>query len=315
MQTLPSAHYFHPLGFIRSEEDTLSRALGSDLRDAAAKGHVTYRQNGNTLICVRPLTWDSQHFGCPMYRYEYAGLINVSSPRKPKINLTHAFTESYITLKTQHPLFYAFIEADSRDIDLIQAIGPTQARLVETRLTYAYHQPREFKLVSDKITRMATNDDCTHVAQVAASARNPVDRVHADPFFSLAVADEYLATYAANSVLGFADMVLVPADSQRPVDAFMALKSHVAPPGTSLKSWGQITLAAVAPTRRGWHRHLMIAATHWFGAHDADMVVMTTQASNGAVIANCEKLGYRLARVSHLFAFSAGELSATLLKK
>ncbi len=65
---------------------------------------------------------------------------------------------------------------------------------------------------------------------------------------------------------------------------------------------GRIPLVAVGPERKGWHLRLLSEATRDLAARGADVVTMTTQAANGAVIRNCERLGYRLGRVTHVLA-------------
>ncbi len=67
---------------------------------------------------------------------------------------------------------------------------------------------------------------------------------------------------------------------------------------------GRIPLVAVRPERQGWHGRLLSEMSLLFRERGMEVVCMTTQATNRAVIRNCEKLGYRFGRLTHLFAWS-----------
>lgn len=64
-------------------------------------------------------------------------------------------------------------------------------------------------------------------------------------------------------------------------------------------------LVAVSTARPGWHFRLLSETTRKL-AESVKVACMTTQAANGAVIRNCEKLGFRLGRVTHILAASRG---------
>jgi dTDP-4-amino-4,6-dideoxy-D-galactose acyltransferase len=188
--------------------------------------------------------------------------------------------------------------------------------LVETRLTYfvpdtsAVHWPEHYPV------RTAGLSDVPHLRDVAASARNLYDRYHADPFFGVDIADRYLATYAEESVKGLADFIVVPdPDDGAPPGGFFTVthaepsgcpfgRNHVCPLDMGV---GRIPLVAVSAARPGWHLRLLVETTRMLAGRSVRVACMTTQAANRAVVRNCEKVGYRLGRVTHVLAASHGE--------
>jgi dTDP-4-amino-4,6-dideoxy-D-galactose acyltransferase len=136
-------------------------------------------------------------------------------------------------------------------------------------------------------------------------ARNPFDRYHADPFFPQSVSDEYLATFIENSVNGFADIVMVPADGESLPGAFFSANLTPYKDSSVGLKLGRIVLVAVGEDRSGWHLRLMTEMTYHFKKCGVQVGYMATQSTNRAVIRNCEKLGYRYGRCTHVFATHA----------
>jgi dTDP-4-amino-4,6-dideoxy-D-galactose acyltransferase len=116
------------------------------------------------------------------------------------------------------------------------------------------------------------------------------------------VADDYVATYVANSVRGFADMVIVPAPDATKPGAFLTGAfdhRHEAVCGMKM---ARIPLTAVAPERRGWNRRLNSELMHWFKDRGAQLIYTTTQSTNRASIRVLESLHYSYGRSTHVFA-------------
>ena len=141
--------------------------------------------------------------------------------------------------------------------------------------------------------RLATKSDIPALRKVAIDARNPFDRIHADPLFPQSVADEYLATFIENSVKGFAGIVMVPADLESLPGAFFTAKLTPSEDSCIGLNLGRIVLVAVGEERRGWHMRLMAEMSYHFKTCGVEVAYMTTQSTNRAVIRNSEKLAYR----------------------
>jgi dTDP-4-amino-4,6-dideoxy-D-galactose acyltransferase len=63
-------------------------------------------------------------------------------------------------------------------------------------------------------------------------------------------------------------------------------------------------LVAVSERRHGWHLRLLTEMAYLFRERGVRVAAMTTQATNRAVIRNCEKAGFRFGRLTHVFAWT-----------
>jgi dTDP-4-amino-4,6-dideoxy-D-galactose acyltransferase len=246
------------------------------------------------------LEWDSEYFQYPTYRIEFWE--STESMGDESVALHNALLALKKDLRDTVGRYYLWSEVPATDTVLLQALGLARFRLIETRLGFWLENLQDFNTSQRWPVRKAILQDIAELRRVAAVARNPFDRFHADRFFTETVADAFLATYAENSIRGLADIVLVPDPGDpEPPGAFMTGKLFAAAAQVR-RCGGQIMLAAVAPERKGWHRKLMEEIAHWFKHEGSDFLYMVTQATNGAVIRNSERLGFRLAKTSHVFA-------------
>jgi dTDP-4-amino-4,6-dideoxy-D-galactose acyltransferase len=294
--TRDRALFNSPLSFIRSDESRLTDHVLAGLNKALAAGQIV--PYGDTArLYLRYLTWDSDYFGCPTYRIEFADWDEgVDAPAA----LAAVVGQIRAELSQKHGNYYLFSDVPSEDILVMQALGLAGMRLVETKLTYFHDDLANFSWPERFATRHATAEDIPGLKRVAMETRNYFDRYHADPFYTQAGADRYIGTYLENSIKGFADFVTVP--DLDPPGAFFTC--DLIPPEKSAlgAKLGHIALVAVDPSRRGWHLKLMSEVSYQFAAAGVAVAYMSTQITNRAVIRNCEKLGYRYGRASHIFA-------------
>lgn len=293
---------FHsPLGHLRGQDDALVAMQVADLEAGVARGAVALHGNVARLW-VRHLRWDSDFFGCPTYRLDFA---DWSAGGDPVATVAADAARLVEALAARHARFYLFAEVPSEDTVLLQALGAAGLRLVETRLTYVHDALDRACAKALTRTRAAGLDDVEAVRAAAIEARNDYDRYHADPFYPPALADAYLAEYAGQCVKGFSDVVLVPGDAA-PAGAFVCGKADIAAP-TGLRI-GRLQLAGVVAARRGWYRTLNEALLRWMHERGISQVVNTTQSTNRAVIHVSTQLGYRYGRAAHILAIGrAGE--------
>ena len=291
------ALFYSPLSFIRGEETRLTDHFLAGLNTALTNGQLV--QHGERArIYLRHLPWDSDYFGCPTYRLEFADWDALVADVPAA--LAEVLQKIRAELAARHGRYYLFGDVPAEDILLMQAAGMAGMRLVETKATYFHDNLTAFSWPERFATRHATAADIPDLRRVAMETRNYFDRYHADPFYTLEGADKYLGTYVENSVKGFADFVAVPA--LKPPGAFFT--ADLIPPAKSAlgKMLGHIALVAVEPARRGWHLKLMVEVSYQFAAAGVAVAYMSTQITNRAVIRNCEKLGYRYGRASHILA-------------
>lgn len=291
------ALFYSPLSFLRGREDELSDSVLSGLQRAEADGEVR-RIGERARLWLRRLEWDSRYFGVPSYRLEFADWD--AAVLDPAMALAQEILALRAELATHDGRYYLYADVPSEDVVLLQALGMAGLRLIETRLTLFHDRLQGFDGSGYRAARVATAADIPSLRAAAMQARNPYDRFHADPFFTEAVADEFLAEYAEQCVRGMADTVLVPAEGAHSAGAFVSGKlSETAPQGIKI---GRLVLAAVAAARRGWYRDLNAALLCWMREAGMQYCVNTTQSTNRPVMHVCEQLGYRYGRTSHVLA-------------
>ena len=291
------AFFYSPVSFLRENESRLADAFLSGLAGEQNSGGVRFAGAGAGFF-IRRLEWDSSFFGCPIYRLEFAQWDEILD--NPARELAATLATLKADLSNLHGRYYLFAEVPSEDTTVIQALGLAGFGLIESRITY-FRDLEQFEWPVRSRVRPATAADIADLRKVAAQARNDFDRYHADPFFA-ETADSYMAQFVENSVRGFADIVMVPAEGQGPPGAFFT--ASITPPERSCVPFaiGRIVLVAVGGERRGWHLRLMVEMSYHLRERGVRVAHMTTQSTNRAVIRNCEKLGYRYGRAAHILA-------------
>jgi dTDP-4-amino-4,6-dideoxy-D-galactose acyltransferase len=301
------------LSFLREQRPALANHVNESLAQGVDEGRIHVAGVDARWYWHR-LEWDSAYFGVPMIRLESAAWdLDVGDPVE---ELAHVAGSLRAEMKAAHGRYYVFAELPATDCQPLQALGLSGFRLVETRLTYFVPDTSAFDWPEHYPVRKAELGDMPHLRDVAASARNRCDRYHADPFFGDVVADRYLATYAEESVKGLADFIVVPDPGDgAPPGGFFTVKvaepsrcafgrNHVCPLDMGV---GRIPLVAVGASRSGWHLRLLVETTRMLATRSVRVACMTTQATNRAVVRNCEKVGYRLGSVTHILAASHGQ--------
>jgi dTDP-4-amino-4,6-dideoxy-D-galactose acyltransferase len=248
---------------------------------------------------LRRLAWDSAYFETPTYRL-FTGLF---ADTAPSLALVQAAAGLRQQLAQRHAAYYCFAQVPAEDVALLQALTGGGWRLVETRLTY-YHDHLADVEHPLPAVRLAAPAEAAQLGRVAAEARNPYDRFHADPWYGPEKADAYLARYAENTLTGpqLAAAVLVPDVLPAAVNAFLAISDLREDSATLGRPLSRVLLAAVGEEQRGWHARLLAATLLRARALGHAAVLMTTQATNRAVVRNAEKLGFRLGATTHVLA-------------
>ncbi|AII51144.1 hypothetical protein [Hymenobacter sp. APR13] len=290
----------HFLRHLPAESQQERYGTGVAARFGTGKGEeVMTAADGSSQWLLQYLPWDTEFFGTPTYRL-FTGLFGANaSPAR----LMAAATELRATLAARGS-YYAFSVVPAEDIELLQALTAGGWQLIETRLNF-YCPVAEATLPAPASVRLARPEEAVHIGRIAATARNQYDRFHADPWFGQVRADALLARYAEAATEGsYADAVLVPNEPGLPVDSFLAIGDAAAEAGVPGSGSSRVLLTAVGPANRGWHLKLVAETVRRASALSLPQVLMTTQATNGAVFRTCEKLGFRLGGTSHVLACS-----------
>jgi dTDP-4-amino-4,6-dideoxy-D-galactose acyltransferase len=242
--------------------------------------------NTKSGLSIHKLNWDSDFFKAPILKIDY--LPDNCSKEELMAAIPALGEKSMI-----------FTEVPTQATQAIQVLCSAGFSMVETRLTY-YHTLQNIPLQKNH-SRFANLDDLAFLQNTASGAVNEFDRYHTDPFFSVKQASEYLETYISNCLNGFSETIFVP-DLETPPASFVALSRVKNPELKTDQLLYRIPLTACLPENRGWHFHLCLSALHYAAEKGAFALVMTTQAANGAVIHNCEKLGFKLGSTFHIFS-------------
>lgn len=275
--------------------------IGAALRFASeSHGEVLPMASGCGQWLLQGLPWDSDYFGTPTYRL-FTGLFG-GDAEAAQLEASAAALRRELAVRGP---FYAFSVVPAEDVVLLQALTGGGWRLVETRLNF-YCSTAAATLPAPAPVRLAQPEETVAIGQIAAAARNSYDRFHADPWFGEERADAFLARYAASAVAGTtADAVLLPDEPGLPVDSFLAIRDTPAASDLPGSAFSRVLLTAVGPRNRGWHVKLVAETVRRAAGMGLPHVLMTTQATNGAVFRTCEKLGFRLGSTSHVLACHA----------
>jgi dTDP-4-amino-4,6-dideoxy-D-galactose acyltransferase len=248
---------------------------------------------------LQGLPWDSSYFDTPTYRL-FTGLFTAEATPTQLQDAALALRQQ---LAARGP-YYAFSVVPAEDVQLLQALTGGGWKLIETRFNF-YCPTAAATLPAPASVRLAKPEEAEYIGQISATARNPYDRFHADPWFGEARADAFLARYAEATVSGsYSDAVLVPDEVGLPLDSFLAIgdtKGVLGLPGSGIS---RVLLTAVGPLNRGWHIKLVAETVRRAQLMKMPYVLMTTQATNRAVFRTCEKLGFRLGNTTHVLACS-----------
>jgi dTDP-4-amino-4,6-dideoxy-D-galactose acyltransferase len=288
--------FYSPYGFLNRLGSVGADWIG-ELAAEYRDGKVQAFDGGNSItIYFRKLEWDSQFFAIPTFRVDYV----MWNADLHYAAIGEAFISLRVSLAENYPEFYLFSEVPCEDTAVITGMGSAAWRLIETRITCFRDDLRNFESRTRYPVRNATTDDVPALREAAIKAVNHFDRFHADEFFTNEESDNFLGIFIENSVKGFADEVIVPQDG--PANAFLTGNYVKSPPSLADRKIGRMVLSAVSAERRGWYVKLIGELSERFKERGMDSALMTTQATNRAVLKVWERHGYRFGRCTHIFS-------------
>ena len=287
--------FYSPLSFLSRTPEVLGQDWLAELETELAAGKAQLHQGPQGVALVyRHLPWDSEFFGIATFRVDYT-----AAPQgTPFSAIEQAFASLRAHLAAQSPAFYLFTEVPCEDTAAIAGMSGAGWRLIETRVTGFSDELGGYTADQMAAIRSATVADIPQLRATSVDALNRYDRFHADDFFTPQQADAMLATFAENSVRGFADDVIVPADG--PADAFLTVNHLTAPAALGARKLGRMAL--LASRRPGWAAKMIAGLSAKFHANGIDTAFITTQATNRAVLKVCSQVGFRIGRGSHIFS-------------
>lgn len=277
---------------VRLTQETMIKPLLKNIKNGSFFVEKINEEGHDHFFVFRKLAWDSDFFSCDINKIEYILYDHYSLPILSK-------AIKRFLLEIAKPSEYYFIDIPSEEILLIQALNDNKFKLIETRLNYYLNNINHFDSKRYNV-RKATIDDIQPLRQVAIKMRNRYDRVHADFAFNIDVADAYLGKYIEESIMGFADIVLVPDIPKVVPFGFLALNKPRNITGIQV---AKLVLAAVDNTHvKGWLYNLLTEAIYELKNHSTEYITTITQASNNPAIKTWEKAGFKLGFITHIFS-------------
>jgi dTDP-4-amino-4,6-dideoxy-D-galactose acyltransferase len=287
--------FYSPFAFIRSINDDKQVNLVKKSLEQFIKHDLDFNHSKLSFY-YKKLGWDTDYFGKPIYK-----LANILSPNASYQILCDGIKE-FLNQDFFEKNSLINIEIPSEDISLIQALGENGFKLIESRLTYVNDNLKKYDYRRFN-AREAVQNDIETLMEVAKIMRNDFDKFHADQTFPQEKADEYLATYIKNSINGFTDYVMVPAEPSVPCEAFLTanyLKEDWQEIGQKAS---KMVLSAVNSSCKGWYVKLISEMTYHLRDNiGSDIIFMNTQSTNKAVIKTWESLGYKYGNCVHILS-------------
>lgn len=274
---------------------TVIEPLLNDLKDENVKVIEIYEGKFAHFFILKKLSWDSAYFG--FENYKILNVLYDHNDINVLIKVIKSFRNDYCNISKA----YYFIDIPSEETLLQQAFTGNSFRLVESRLNYYYDGVKDYEGSSRFKTRLAYENDAEYLKEVAMKMRNNFDRVHADALIDSAIADSYIGQFAFNSVMGFADFVLVPDIAKKPPIGFLALNK---PSNVDKFKVSKLVLAAIDnSTEKGWLFKLLSEAIYLLQDYKVDYLTTITQTSNAPAFKTWEKFGFKLGFVTNILVF------------
>lgn len=250
------------------------------------------------VFIVKFLKWDSDYFNLPTYKLLY--VLYAHKDYNILKNAVKIFVKDFFKEKGR----YCFSEIPSEDIFTIQALNESGFKLVENRLTYYLDLKNYIHERYD--VRSATVEDIPNLKRVAREMRNDYDRFHAETIFDSGKADEFLATYIEESIKGFSDFTMVPAELGVPADAFLTANYLVDEWDRIGEKVSKMVLSSVSSqTCKGWYLKLISEMAYQLKSIGAQYAFMHPATTNRAVIHTYEKLGCKYGKCVHILTYTS----------
>lgn len=293
--------FYSPFRFLREMEKdflvkkTVVEPIINDIDQEKIQVVVIEKKNQRHFFLVKKLDWDSDYFGFDHYK-----ILNVFYEHNDFNLLCEAIGYFIRKTCTQEGAYY-FIDLPSEETRLIQAFNCCGFRLVESRLNYYYNNMKKARHYQRYPTRLAQSSDAMGLKIIASNVRNPFDRFHADCLLPDMLADEYIGDFAYNSVLGFADFVLIPDIPDEKPFGFLTAKKQALLDNVNVY---KLVLAAIDNSvHNGWLFKLLSEMFYLLRQHDADALTVTTQTTNIAAFRTWGKFGFKLGYVTNILVY------------
>lgn len=243
------------------------------------------RSSGGDLIGFSQATrlrWDSDHFGCEIWRLEHAGFweTGLVSEEGAKALIRE-------TVRAARDLGCRSLQArvPADNLTVIHALEGTGFRVMEVYATWI------FDLIKWEIPpkrnpgmlRDFVESDTGALVQLARSSYTHIpDRFHLDPHFPREASDELYAQWVKNSCSGEMAHFIAVAQHQERIIGYATLRDFGDYDGLSNVRIAQLGLGAVRPDfrNRGIVSDLVIYSLEWLKRRKGRFALISTQGNN-----------------------------------
>lgn len=250
------------------------------------------------LITLRPLPWDSAHFGCAIG--EVGGVIALQSyPYRRQ--LKKILVEHITDISRRRGFSCLFCRIDGEDNAAICALENTGFRMMDTLVTYVFNR---FKHTIPEIkdtcaVRPFCEKDLAALMRLAEHSFSK-DRFHIDPNIPDEKADRLFAKWIENSCWGAGAERFFVAERKGEAAGFLSFDIDADLEKISRYRIGGHGLSAVAKTAKGAYLSLVKAAMRKICA-EYDCLEFDTQLYNYEVIKIWQRFGFDFIRAKHTF--------------
>jgi len=291
---------YSPFRFLNGNSDavTQNEYFMSKLKQLSSKKEIfIYKveiENLKHYFIISPLSWDTGYFGFQNFRIEFIIYDHKS------LSVLNSAVNQFYTYTCRFSKSYFFIDIPAEDYLLVQSLGNSPFKLIETRLNYIL---RNLALTDKNVypVRRANEDDIAVLKNVAINSANPFDRVHADSSFSKEQSDAYIGTFIENAVKGFADVVLIPDLPETSPFAFLAFNKPVEV--DKYKIAKLVLAASDKSVEKGWLYKLLVETIRILLNEGTTHLTTITQVSNLPAIKSWEKTGFDYGFCTHIFSY------------
>lgn len=261
-----------------SETHTPTQALRNETPDGVAEWRI--------------LQWDSEQFSIPAARLD---LLDASGSYAEARAQKRELLASVLDECRGAGIGHLSARVDTGDVTTIHALEEAGFELIDGILTFLLSLSGNHTAMPPG-TRLFDARDLPQVLEIGRTAFI-VDRFHADPALSTAVADQVNENWTRNCCLGIAADAVVVAEEEKRVVSYVACRADPE------AGHGIIILVATAEWARGRGaaRRASSAAIHWFATQGVDAIEVGTQLRNIPAARLYESLGFRMTRTSLTF--------------
>ena len=255
-------------------------------------------QNGSFVVYYEVNEWEGNIVNKTVVKISY-----IEGDRGDVNGLIKFIKELTFQLYDEFKNPYIYTEVPAEDNVLLQILGINKYRLVETRLVH-YNNNLKKSIEDLELVKLGNRSMSEKYGNISLEMRNDYDRYHSDIFIGNEIADNYLKMYGKACFEGYVDEVIIPNQDRGMSNSFIAL-NHGINEGIIDTKISQIVLTVVdSETNKGWYRKLIKGAIQRSILNESEILINTTQSTNKPVIHVLESSGFKLGRVSYIFANS-----------